>query len=694
VLKRTSPLLAALLLAAACTNATPNPTATPAGSANPTQTTTGAPTAAPTATGAVPTAPVTGDQPQVLTGQVTYSNVFFTAGVSEPLIILEDQGGFVTRDRNFEITEQSQVMGQITSDFFTSPFSYSLSLPAQPRGSVHDVDHDGQTDAGVQVFAVAYWTNIWGDPYLELRDQGGGGWSSAYASTKVTDAADAYLEVYGGKYVVYALDETEEFPSGFGTDNKLFTDDDPLMAIPAGWSVIDMDQTPFAISREAGPIIDLYEPESIALDDFSDQSYTQAFDSMVDKFSHEYAWTELKGIDWAAKAAQFRPAFEQAEATSDAHAYALALRDFIWSIPDTHVGFDQSLLNDDFINDTAGGVGFSMTETDDGHFIVDYVTTGGPAAAAGINFGAEIFSIDGVATSDAVEAAVSWSSPFSNPQTKRLQQLRYALRFELAKGSVDISFQNRGGAQQTAPVGVVQERDSFGHSSTFFGQPDFAQPVEFAVLPTNPPIGYIQVNSFFDNQVLTIQLWERAIQYLNDNGIGSVILDLRHNGGGSGWLADQMAAYFFDHRVAVGNTARYDPVSDSFFADPTDVDEMIPPRPELQYSGTVAVLVGPACASACEFFSYNMTLEDRAFIVGQYSTEGAGGSVDQFVMPEGIAVQITIGRAVDADGNVHIEGTGVTPSVHVPVNFDTIEEKANGGDPVLSAAEGLLGANP
>ncbi|MEP7379900.1 MAG: S41 family peptidase, partial [Chloroflexota bacterium] len=105
-------------------------------------------------------------------------------------------------------------------------------------------------------------------------------------------------------------------------------------------------------------------------------------------------------------------------------------------------------------------------------------------------------------------------------------------------------------------------------------------------------------------------------------------------------------------------------------------------------------LVGPGCASACEFFSYNMTLEDRAFIVGQYSTEGAGGSVQQFIMPEGIAVQFTIGRAVDADGNVHIEGKGVAPTLRVPVTVATIQTKANGGDPVLDAAEQVLGATP
>ena len=109
--------------------------------------------------------------------------------------------------------------------------------------------------------------------------------------------------------------------------------------------------------------------------------------------------------------------------------------------------------------------------------------------------------------------------------------------------------------------------------------------------------------------------------------------------------------------------------------------------------GKVAVLVGPECASACEFFSYDMTLENRATVVGMYPSEGAGGSVEQFIMPEGIAVTFTIGRAVDANGNVHLEGKGVVPTVRVPVNFDTLQQLANDDDPVLDAAEQTLVAH-
>ncbi len=130
----------------------------------------------------------------------------------------------------------------------------------------------------------------------------------------------------------------EQFPSGFGADKKLFTNDDPIMNIPAGWSVVNLDTTPFSIDRSEKPTIDLFESTSSALDDFSKLSYTQAFDKMLDKFKKQYAWTELKNIDWNAKATEFRPRFADAEKNNDPHAYALALRDFLWSIPDTHIG--------------------------------------------------------------------------------------------------------------------------------------------------------------------------------------------------------------------------------------------------------------------------------------------------------------------------------------------------------------------
>ena len=643
----------------------------------------------PTTTLPQTTAPtLDGSGPKTISGSLTYTNFFFTEGVAQPVIILEDQGGFVTRDRKFLIPVESQVIGEITSDFYTSPFTYSISLPAEPNGTLHDVDHDNIDETGVMIFAVAYWTNTWGDPFLERRDQGGGGWSGAYASTKVSDDPNSYLEVYGGKYLVYAQDGQQQFPSGFGADKKLFTDDDPVMDLAAGWSVIDMDQSPFGVDRSENPTIELIEPEGAALVDFSGLSYTKAFDGMAEKFKNEYAFTDLKKIDWDAKAAEFRPRFEAAEKNKDTHAYALALRDYLWSIPDTHVGFDQSLLIDDLQADVAGGLGFAMRQIDDGSIVANYILDGGPAAKAGMTWGAQIITMDGIPTADAVDKVVPWTSPFSNPEIKRLQQLIFATRFRMDKGQVEVKFKNIGGSEKTAVLQVINEYDSFNFSFYPVGDSPTALPVEFDVLPSG--YGYIKISSFLDNDVLSIQVWERAIKYFNDNQVPGVILDLRNNGGGSGWLADQMAAYFFDKEIVVGNSAQYSKATGEFYMDPGNEAIMIPPRAELQYSGPVVVMVGPNCASACEFFSYNMTINNRAAIVGQYPSEGAGGSVEDFIMPEDITVQLTIGRAVGVDGTIHLEGTGVVPDVRVPVTLDTLKKEANGEDVVLAAAEKVI----
>ncbi len=166
-------------------------------------------------------------------------------------------------------------------------------------------------------FAPAYWSNTFGDPFLEKRDQGGGGWSSAFATTRIDTTASGNNEVIGGQYVVWAPDDQQGFPSGFGEDGLLFTADDPIVQLPAGYTIVDMDTDPFTFSRPARPELELYEPDTFALDDFSDLSYVEGFDAMIDKMSKEYAFTEYKGIDWEAIKAEMRPRFEEAEANND-----------------------------------------------------------------------------------------------------------------------------------------------------------------------------------------------------------------------------------------------------------------------------------------------------------------------------------------------------------------------------------------
>ena len=608
-----------------------------------------------------------------ISGSVTYSAPYFTLGVAQPLVILEDQAGFVDRNEHFLMPVASQTIGQITSDFFTSPFQYSLALPIEPQGSYRDVDNDDVEDQGVQIFAIAYWDNTFGDPFLEERDLYGGGWSTAYASTRISDDIETEREIVGGVFLVYTSDDQQGFPSGFGEDDLLFTDDDPIVTLPQGYTIVTMDAEPFSFDRSRNPVVDLIEPEGIALVDYSDQSYSDAFNSLIDLLTKEYAFTAYKDIDWEAKRTEFLPLFEAAATDEDARAYQRALRDFGWSIPDGHVS--GAFVSEDFQLAIAGGLGIAIRETDEGSVIVNFVGEGSPAETAGITLGTEIVSIDGVPIGDAIGNAVAFSAPFSTEHFKRLQQMRYAVRFPI-ETEVELTWIDAEGEEVTETMKVISEYDSFSFSSFARGTTGFEIPVDYKLLEADEygenDYGYVKIDSFSDNSVLTIQLWERLIRTLKQYAVGGLIIDMRQNGGGSGFLADQMAAYFFQEPHVLGNSGFYDEDRGEFYFDPEGQDRYYLPAEDLRYDGEVAIIVGPFCLSACEFFSYDMTIDDRATVVGHYPTGGLGGSIKSIKMPDEEYFTYTIGRAVDADGEIHIEGKGVPPSVQVTVTEENL----------------------
>ncbi len=636
-----------------------------------------------------PNADIVNDEggPVIISGQLHYSNALFTSGVAEPLILLEDQAGFIDRDEYYIFPRESQIFGQITSDFFTSPVDYSLSLPLVPAGGLRDVDNDDEDDNGVMVFSIAYWANIFGDSLLEERDMYGGGWSTGYASVRASIDPETRHEITGGKFIVYAPEMGQGFPSGFGEDGLLFTADDPIVILPRGYTLVDMDAQPFTFDRSARPTIDLREPDAAAIHDFSELSYSEAFAAMLELFRREYAYTELYELDWDALEATYAPRFVAAESAEDpVDAYALALRDFIWEIPDGHVNMPLTLLSDRFREDTNGGLGVSLSELDDGRIVVSYLLDGGPAAEAGVELGAEILAWDGGTIEEAIEREFVWAhTALSTAHSLRLQQLRYITRFPLGS-EVDIRFRNpESDEEQSATLSVITERASFSQSSFLAGVDGTELPVEFEVLPSG--YGYVAIYDFSDNERLTVQLWERMIETFIEQEAPGIIIDMRYNGGGSGYLADQLGAYFFQEEHILGYASRYNETTGEFYLDPRSEDRFILPPEELRYDGEIAVIIAPGCYSACEFFVYNLTMEDRAAVVGHYPTGGLGGAVDDFLMPEDTKIRFTVTRALDPDLQVHIEAQGVAPTFVVPV---TMESFTSAGDYLLEAAEDHL----
>lgn len=618
----------------------------------------------------IPAAEIENDEggPTIVQGQMNYTNLLLTQGVAQPIVLLEDQAGYVDRDYGFVFPPQSQVLGNFTSDFYTPPVDYTINLPIEPRGTFVDVDNDDEDDTGVMIYTPAYWNNIFGDPFLEARDAGGGGWSTAYAGTDTNSES----EVVGGYYLIYAPDDEQAFPSGYGDDGLLFTDDDPIVSVPQGWTTVNLDSAPFTFDRSATAEIDLLEPQSLELNDFSQMSYTEAFDAMIDLLEREYSFTEYKGVDFEALAEEYRPRVEEAEANDDPFAFKLAIRDFSYEIPDGHValfGAGAAELNQLFFDAISGGMGMNLTQLDDGRVIVSYIVEDGPADRARIQLGDEVIAFDGTPIQQALDETFIFNG-FSAEYLERLQELRYIVRRPVGT-SVDVTYRNgETGELDTVTLVASDEGETFNRSSIRAGAPSFVGPVEFELLPSG--YGYVQITTFSGNEVLTIQDWEFFLTTVKDAGIPGIVIDMRYNGGGSPVLANQMAGYFYDEETVIGYRAVYNDETNEFFVREEAPTIIYPAPAPFRYDGEVAVLVGPACASACETFSYAMSQLDNVAIVGQYPSQGLGGGVQDFLLPEGLRFRYTVNRGLNADQEIHIEGVGVPPTVQVPITEETV----------------------
>ena len=75
--------------------------------------------------------------------------------------------------------------------------------------------------------------------------------------------------------------------------------------------------------------------------------------------------------------------------------------------------------------------------------------------------------------------------------------------------------------------------------------------------------------------------------------------------------------------------------------------------------------------------------------MGTYPSAGVEAEVSrgQFLLPEGMSLQIPTGRFLNPDGSLFLEGSGVQPTVRVPI---TPENVLSTDDVELKAAEAAI----
>jgi hypothetical protein len=162
--------------------------------------------------------------------------------------------------------------------------------------------------------------------------------------------------------------------------------------------------------------------------------------------------------------------------------------------------------------------------------------------------------------------------------------------------------------------------------------------------------------------------------------VAGLIIDLRYDPGGSPL---GLAGFLYNKDIVLGQLEYYSNESQKFV--PEGQPDKITPDVEQYHFDKMALLVSPACTSACELEAYGFSKVPGMLVVGQYPTGGVEAEVSrgQFVMPAGINMQFPFGREVLPDGSLFLEGQGVKPTLKVPVDEKT---ELSNDDVVLNAA--------
>ena len=455
--------------------------------------------------------------------------------------------------------------------------------------------------------------------------------------------------------------------------------------------------------------------------DLSQLSWTQAFDALHEKISKEYGFTHWKKINWAKKKKTFRPCIEEAERSGDQEAYYMALREYLFSIPDGHVLLrwlglplddDNGLVENGlgtYERQVGGGFGFTIAHLDNGEIIANWVKKGGPAELAGMRAGAQILRWGGLSAKKALKkTSVIWSADATATKAGRdYERTRFMVRFVVG-ASKKVVFRNhkKGKAVHRLLTAVDDDMETLKRTNPF-GRNWVA-----GVYPTSMiksrllrgKIGYIKIYAETDmaGQPPTLTLFREAVAAFKECGVRGLILDVRQNRGGEDAMGASLLGSFFKKRTFYEYQNWYNAASgkkeiifsegstwvrgEALYIEPTSN----------RFTGPVVTLVNSGCISTGEGIPLYMRRLGK--VVGFRGTNGSFGMVLQpmALMPGFYLVNYPIGQSLNRHRRVQVDSRkgrgGVVPTDRVPMTRKNALRVGAGRDVELSYAYKLIGS--
>jgi carboxyl-terminal processing protease len=398
------------------------------------------------------------------------------------------------------------------------------------------------------------------------------------------------------------------------------------------------------------------------------------FDSTWSTINRTLWDTTFNGVDWNAVRGELRPRAQAAKTNQELRAI---LGDMLGRLKLSHFGIIPGDVQDQL--DTgergpgaAGDAGVEQRLIGD-RFVVTRVAEGSAAAAAGVKPGWVIDSVRGRTSAELLKL-VSGLPSAHDP--RGLQLTAWGAMGGVLSGRAGDTLAVRflDGADRPVQTALVL-RPTGGATTKLGNLPEITVHLdrERVRLDDGTTVGVIRFNYWFP--VIAREM-DRAIDELRDTD--GIVVDMRGNLGGVGFMAAGYAGHFIDRADTLG-TMKTRQNSLHFAINPRRVDTQA--RPVRPFAGPVAILTDAVSVSTAEFFAGGMQKLGRARVFGETS---AGQALPSYAkrLPNGDVLLHAVADFT-GPGGVRWEGTGVIPDVPAP---PTREALLAGGDPALDAA--------
>ncbi|WP_067147682.1 S41 family peptidase [Pseudotamlana agarivorans] len=620
-----------------------------------------------------------------ISGKLDYKSYLIPKYYHSPTFALMDFSYAIKGDADsLFVPIKSQILGRSTSPIYPSPTTFEIDLPIQPNARFVNFDKKNSSKQGVQVFYAQIGLNMYGDSYLDQLEQNG------YQSVTLNSETE---QISKGTLLIYASDNKQVFPKNWGKDKKMFTADDEVTNLETGYTLATIKgDGSIQFSRDSNGVMDLLEPTAKNdTPDFSQMGLVEAYNALIDLLKERYAYTKKRNLDWEKIRAKYLDEIEAAEKRKDTGDYFIAIKDLSISLKDAHVqtsSYDMALVSKYYkkLGELWGGsLGVTVVELTDGRFVLTNITENSPAQKVGWVVGTEIVSVNGKKPAERMED-IPINTSKGTDESIALERINFFFNFPIGT-NVAVAFKNPNQTKPQKVQLVTQDVDSFTYSEKSCDRNATDSQISYKFF-NEGNIGYIRWKNFEEIPV-TLATYEDFLLKVNDRK--GIIIDLRGNSGGLLILMYTMTSYFFPEQNPAPlnwlDLYNYDPRQHEFIKAGSNNMKIYSPNSNLYYPGKIVVLVDDKSASAAEYFSQYLQSQNRATVIAEHGTEGAGGILAVVTLPKKQMFTYTGGQTYFANTKeVNLEGKGVTPDIRVPITLENELKKQQCEDVVLQTA--------